>query len=90
MTWKEGEEDRKESLRRIKESLAQIRLDASRSWKVFRRSILAVSGLAMVVSVSLISFFADDIAVEHPSRDLQDTRDTWTNDYEPKRAEPFS
>ena len=90
MSWKGGEGDREESLRRIKERISQIRIDASRSWKVFRRSILAVTGLAMVVSVSLISFFADDIAVEHPSRDLLDTRDTWVNDYEPKRAPPFS
>lgn len=90
MSWKEGEEDREESLRRINERLSQIRIDASRSWKVFRRSILAITGLAMVVSVTLISIFADDIAVEHPSRDLLDTRDTWVNDYEPKRVAPFS
>ena len=90
MTWKEGGKDRQESLRRIKERISQIRTDASRSWKVFRRSILAITGLAMVVSVTLISIFADDIAVEHPSRDLLDTRDTWVNDYEPKRAAPFS
>ena len=44
MSWKGGEGDREESLRRIKERISQIRIDASRSWKEFRRSILAVTG----------------------------------------------
>ena len=44
----------------------------------------------MVVSVSLVAIFADDIAVEHPYRNLQDTEDKWSIDYEPRKAEPFS
>ena len=44
----------------------------------------------MVVSVSLVAIFADDIAVEHPYRNLQDTEDKWSIDYEPRRAKPFS
>tara|TARA_Y100000588_G_scaffold71966_1_gene74200 strand:- start:10723 stop:12468 length:1746 start_codon:yes stop_codon:yes gene_type:complete len=90
MSWEEGEEERAESLRGIRARITQFRTDASRSWKVFRKSILAVTGLAMVVSVSVISFFADDIAVEHPGRDLQDSRDTWNLDYEPELKAPFS
>ena len=44
----------------------------------------------MVVSVSLVAIFAEDIAVEHPYRNLQDTEDKWSIDYEPRKAEPFS
>ena len=90
MSWKDGEEERAESLRGFSARITQLRTDASRSWKVFRKSILAVTGLAMVVSVSVISIFADDIAVEHPGRDLQDSRDTWNLDYEPELKAPFS
>ena len=44
----------------------------------------------MVISISVVSIFADDIAVEHPGRNLQDTRDVWHIDYEPRKAAPFS
>ena len=46
--------------------------------------------LLMVISISVVSIFADDIAVEHPGRNLQDTRDVWHIDYEPRKAAPFS
>ena len=88
--WGEGEEERKESLRRLLEALSQFRNDISRSWKIYRRSLLAVLGLLLVTSVVTISIFADDIAVEHPYRNLQDTEDLWSIDYEPRRAHPFS
>ena len=74
MSWEDGAEDRAESLRRIKESAAQSRYDFKRGWKIYRRSLLAVIGLLMVISISVVSIFADDIAVEHPGRNLQDTR----------------
>jgi len=88
--WDEGEEDRKESLRRLVEALSQSRSDLSRSWRIYRRSLLAIVGLLMVTSVVTVSIFADDIAVEHPYRNLQDTEDLWSIDYEPRRAHPFS
>jgi len=88
--WDEGEEDRKESLRRLVEALSQSRSDLSRSWKIYRRSLLAIVGLLLVTSVVTVSIFADDIAVEHPYRNLQDTEDLWSIDYEPRRAHPFS
>ena len=90
MSWSDGAEDREESLRRLIEGLRQRRYDLSRSWKIFSRSFLAVLGLFLVVTVSTISFFADEIAVEHPYRNLQDTEDLWWIDYEPKRMAPFS
>jgi peptide/nickel transport system permease protein len=89
-SWEDGAEDRKESLRRLGEALSQRRSDLSRSWMIYRRSLLAVVGLFMVVSVVTVSWFADDIAVEHPYRNLQDTEDLWSIDYEPRRAHPFS
>ena len=88
--WDEGEEDRKESLRRLVEALSQSRSDLSRSWRIYRRSLLAIVGLLLVTSVVTVSIFADDIAVEHPYRNLQDTEDLWSIDYEPRRAHPFS
>ena len=88
--WDEGKEDRKESLRRLVEALSQSRNDISRSWRIYRRSLLAVVGLMLVMSVVTVSIFADDIAVEHPYRNLQDTQDLWVRDYEPRRAHPFS
>ncbi len=88
--WDEGKEDRKESLRRISEALSQSRSDFSRSWKIYRRSLLAVMGLLMVMAVGTISFFADEIAVEHPYRNLQDDEWQWSIDYEPQREKPFS
>jgi len=88
--WDEGEGDRKESLRRLLEALSQFRNDISRSWSIYRRSLLAVVGLLLVMSVVTISILASRIAVEHPYRNLQDTEDLWSIDYEPRRAHPFS
>ena len=88
--WDEGKEDRKESLRRLVEALSQSRNDISRSWRIYRRSLLAVVGLMLVMSVVTVSIFADDIAVEHPYRNLQDTQWLWTIDNEPQRAHPFA
>ena len=90
MSWKDGVEERAESLRRIRESATQARYDFKRGWKIYRRSLLAVIGLLMVISISVVSIFADDFAVEHPGRNLQDTRDVWHIDYEPRKAAPFS
>ena len=90
MSWKDGVEERAESLRRIRESATQARYDFKRGWKIYRRSLLAVIGLLMVISISVVSIFADDLAVEHPGRNLQDTRDVWHIDYEPRKAAPFS
>jgi len=81
--------DRKESQRRILLAIIQSGSDLRRSWKIYRRSLLAMLGLFMVVSVTLISVFADRIAVEHPYRNLQDTEDLWSIDYEPRRLAPF-
>ena len=88
--WDEGEEDRKESLKRLTEAISQSRSDIWRSWRIYRRSLLAVVGLMLVMSVVTVSIFAEDIAVEHPYRNLQDTQDLWVRDYEPRRAPPFS
>jgi len=88
--WDEGKGDRDESRRRLREALSQSKSDLSRSWKIYRRSLLAMLGLFMVISVSLVAIFAEEIAVEHPYRNLQDTEDKWSIDYEPRRAEPFS
>jgi len=88
--WDEGKGERDESRRRLREALSQSKSDLSRSWKIYRRSLLAILGLFMVVSVSLVAIFADDIAVEHPYRNLQDTEDKWSIDYEPRKARPFS
>ena len=88
--WDEGEEDRKESLKRLTEAISQSGSDIWRSWRIYRRSLLAVVGLMLVLSVVTVSIFASDIAVEHPYRNLQDTQDLWTRDYEPRRAHPFS
>tara|TARA_B100000287_G_scaffold136608_1_gene128550 strand:+ start:3568 stop:5517 length:1950 start_codon:yes stop_codon:yes gene_type:complete len=90
MSWSEGAEEREESLRRLREGLAQKKYDLYRSWRIFTRSFLAVSGLVLVVIVCTISYFADEIAVEHPYRNLQDTEDLWWIDYEPSRKAPFS
>ena len=90
MSWEDGSEDRAESRRRILQRVAQARYDLQRGWKIYRRSLLAVAGLLMVISISVVSIFADDIAVEHPGRNLQDTRDVWHIDYEPRKAAPFS
>ena len=78
--WPDGAADRKESVRRLDEGLRQFGTDMSRNWKVYRRSLLAVVGLSMVIFVSTVSIFADDIAVEHPYRNLQDTEDLWSID----------
>ncbi|MFQ3343848.1 MAG: ABC transporter permease [Candidatus Poseidoniales archaeon] len=89
-TWNDGSEDRKEGLNRLIQSWSQRLQDIRKSWKIFRRSILALVGLFLIIAVSTISIFADDIAVEHPYRNLQDTEDLWWIDNEPKRLEPFS
>jgi len=88
--WDEGKGDRDESRRRLREALSQSKSDLSRSWKIYRRSLLAMLGLFMVISVSLVAIFAETIAVEHPYRNLQDTEDKWLIDYEPRRADPRS
>jgi len=88
--WDEGKEDRKESLRRLVEALSQSGRDLSRSWRIYRRSLLAVMGLVMVMCVGTISYLADEIAVEHPYRNLQDDEWLWSIDYEPQRKIPFS
>ena len=88
--WEEGELDRLESRKRLSEALSQFRSDLSRSWKIYRRSLLAMMGLIMVLSVSMVAILADKIAVEHPYRDLTDTEDKWLIDYEPRRVAPFS
>jgi len=88
--WGRGEVNRAESLRRLRESASQFSEDLSRGWQIYRRSFLAMLGLTMVLFVSTIAIFADEIAVEHPYRNLQDTEDLWSIDYEPRRAEPFS
>jgi len=90
MTWQDGEEERAESLRRFTARIVQFGADLRRGWKIYRKSLLAMAGLLMVLSVISISLLAPWIAVEHPGRDLQDTKDVWNIDYEPKRAEPFS
>ena len=90
MSWSDGAEEREESLRRLREGLSQKKYDLHRSWRIFTRSFLAVSGLVLVVIVCTISYFADEIAVEHPYRNLQDTEDLWWIDYEPSRKAPFS
>lgn len=90
MTWADGAADRAESKARMLEAIKQRREDLSRGWRVYRRSVLAIAGLLMVMSVVMISYFADEIAVEHPYRNLQDTEDLWMIDYEPRRASPFS
>ena len=90
MTWKDGEEERAESRRRISERLSQTGLDLIRTWKIYRRSLLAITGLLLVIFVITISALAPWIAVEHPGRDIQDTKDVWSIDYEPQRKEPFS
>ena len=88
--WDEGKGERDESRRRLREALSQSKSDLSRSWKIYRRSLLAMLGLFMVISVSLVAIFAETIAVEHPYRNLQDTEDKWLIDYEPRRADPLS
>ena len=88
--WDEGEEDRKENLKRLTEAISQSGSDIWRSWRIYRRSLLAVVGLMLVMSVVTVSYFADEIAVEHPYRNLQDTQWLWTIDNEPQRAHPFS
>jgi ABC-type dipeptide/oligopeptide/nickel transport system permease subunit len=88
--WGEGEEDRQESLRRLNEALYQSSKNIFRSLKIYTRSLLAVLGLLMVISVVTVAIFADNIAVEHPYRNLQDTEDLWSIDYEPQRKDPYS
>ncbi len=88
--WSDGLEDRVEGLSRFIQEWKQRIYDIRKSWKIFRRSVLAIIGLTLIVTVSTISIFADDIAVEHPYRNLQDTEDLWWIDNEPRREAPFS
>ena len=90
MTWKEGEEERAESRRRISQRLHQTGIDLVRTWKIYRRSLLAIIGLIMVLFVISIAALAPWIAVEHPGRDIQDTKDVWSIDYEPELKPPGS
>ena len=85
-----GRDDRKESIRLIVEGFEQKKSDMRRSILIFTRSTLAVVGVLLVITVSMLAVFAEDIAVEHPTRDLQDTEDVWRIDYEPRAAEPGS
>jgi ABC-type dipeptide/oligopeptide/nickel transport system permease subunit len=88
--WAESLEDREEGFTRFIQGWKQRFYDLKKSWKIFRKSILAIIGLTLIVTVSTISIFADDIAVEHPYRNLQDTEDLWWIDNEPRREAPFS
>ena len=88
--WSNSLEDRNESLNRFIQGWRQRIYDIRKSWKIFRKSVLAIIGLMLIVTVSTISIFADDIAVEHPYRNLQDTEDLWWIDNEPRREAPFS
>ncbi|MGY8644903.1 MAG: ABC transporter permease [Candidatus Poseidoniales archaeon] len=88
--WSNSLEDRNESLNRFIQGWRQRIYDIRKSWKIFRKSVLAIIGLTLIVTVSTISIFADDIAVEHPYRNLQDTEDLWWIDNEPRREAPFS
>jgi ABC-type dipeptide/oligopeptide/nickel transport system permease subunit len=88
--WSDSSEDREEGLNRFIQGWRQRIYDLRKSWKIFRRSALAIIGLMLIITVSTISIFADDIAVEHPYRNLQDTEDLWWIDNEPRREAPFS
>ena len=88
--WSDSLEDRTEGLNRFIQGWKQRIYDLRKSWKIFRRSVLAIIGLTLIITVSTISIFADDIAVEHPYRNLQDTEDLWWIDNEPRREAPFS
>ena len=88
--WEEGRKDREESRKRLLESLAMSIGNIGRGWKIYRRSLLAVLGLVMVLSVSLVAIFADEIAVQHPYRNLTDTEDKWSNNPDQQESPPFS
>ncbi len=47
-------------------------------------------GLLMVLSVSMVAIFADEIAVQHPYRNLTDTEDKWSNNPDQQESPPFS
>ena len=47
-------------------------------------------GLLMVLSVSMVAIFADEIAVQHPYRNLTDTEDKWSNNPDQQELPPFS
>ena len=88
--WEEGRKDREESRKRLLESLSMSIGNLGRGWKIYRRSLLAILGLVMVLSVSLVAIFADEIAVQHPYRNLTDTEDKWSNNPDQQEAPPFS
>ena len=88
--WEEGRNDREESRKRLLESLSMSIGNLGRGWKIYRRSLLAMLGLLMVLSVSMVAIFADDIAVQHPYRNLTDTEDKWSNNPDQQELPPFS
>ena len=88
--WEEGRKDREESQKRLLESLSMSISNLGRGWKIYRRSLLAMLGLLMVLSVSMVAIFADEIAVQHPYRNLTDTEDKWSNNPDQQESPPFS
>ncbi len=42
------------------------------------------------MSVSMVAIFADEIAVQHPYRNLTDTEDKWSNNPDQQESPPFS
>ena len=88
--WEEGRKDRKESRKRLLESLLMSFGNLQRGWKIYRRSLLAVLGLMMVSAVSMVAIFADDIAVQHPYRNTTDSEDKWTLNPDSQELPPFS
>jgi len=88
--WEEGRNDREESRKRLLESVSMSIGNLGRGWKIYRRSLLAMLGLVMVLSVSMVAIFADEIAVQHPYRNLTDTEDKWSNNPDQQESPPFS
>ena len=88
--WEGGRNDREESRKRLLESLSMSIGNLGRGWKIYRRSLLAMLGLLMVLSVSMVAIFADEIAVQHPYRNLTDTEDKWSNNPDQQELPPFS
>tara|TARA_B100000029_G_scaffold297279_2_gene290471 strand:- start:2050 stop:3948 length:1899 start_codon:yes stop_codon:yes gene_type:complete len=89
-TWEGGQYDREESRKRLLEAISLSFTNISRGWKIYRRSLLAILGLMMVISVSLVAVFADEVASQHPYRNLTDTEDKWSNNPDQQELPPFS
>jgi len=89
-TWEGGQYDREESRKRLLEAISLSFTNLSRGWKIYRRSLLAILGLMMVISVSLVAVFADEVASQHPYRNLTDTEDKWSNNPDQQELPPFS